>query len=112
MARYFPLDATPALGWDPPAGNPHGTWGRHFGARRPSGRWHAGCDLCLPEGENVYAVSDGTVLYAGRFPISYAPTAHVYAVEIDHAGYVAARTANWGASRTGCDADRWSAART
>lgn len=85
----FPLDFVPTLDWRPPAVNPHGVGGRHFGARRPNGRRHAGCDLIAPEGSNVYAVANGTVLYQGPFAISYLPGVHVREISIDHGTFVA-----------------------
>jgi murein DD-endopeptidase MepM/ murein hydrolase activator NlpD len=87
LFNNFPLDFVPTLRWTQPPGNPH-VAGRHFGARRPGGRWHAGCDLIAPEGSNVYAVADGTVLYAGRMTISYLPAVHVHEVRIEHRGFV------------------------
>jgi hypothetical protein len=85
--RNFPLNFVPTQSWLTPAGNPHGP-GLYFGARRPSGRWHAGCDLIAPVGANVYAVDDGTVQYAGRMIISYLPAAHVFEVRVVHKLFV------------------------
>lgn len=55
----------------------HGSGKRYFGAGR-SGRKHAACDLLRPQGEKVFAVSNGTVLQKYRF---YAGT---YAIEVKH----------------------------
>lgn len=54
-----------------------GSGKRYFGADR-SGRKHAACDLIRPQGEKVFAVSNGTVLQKYRF---YAGT---YAIEVKH----------------------------
>ena len=57
---------------------------RSFGANRSGGqRKHAGCDLYAPEGTDVYAMEDGTVLVA-PYPF-YGGT---YALEIDHLKYI------------------------
>lgn len=34
---------------------------RWFGANRPNGRKHAGCDLLAPVGTDIFAIDDGTV---------------------------------------------------
>ncbi len=40
---------------------------RYFGANRPEGRKHAGCDLYAPLNTPIYAISDGVVLL-GPYP--------------------------------------------
>ena len=58
--------------------------GRGFGAKRPNGRAHAGCDLIAKVGTEVFAVADGTVLLSKSFNISYLPNVHVWEILIDH----------------------------
>lgn len=50
----FPLKFVPAKSWK--------TGIRRFGAYRTKTRLHAGCDLYGPEGTEVHAVADGTVI--------------------------------------------------
>lgn len=66
----FPLDLVPKLSWH---NRP-----RSFGAPRPNGRKHAGCDLYADIGTPVYAVADGVVIGATAF---YKGT---WAVAVDH----------------------------
>ncbi len=56
MADFcFPFKVPPALSW-------HGG-ARYFGAPRPKGRKHGGCDLIKPEYTQIYAVSDGVLVH-------------------------------------------------
>lgn len=87
LFHNFPLDFVPTQNWLTPPGHPHGP-GRYFGASRPNGRWHAGCDLMASVDTNVYAVDDGAVQYAGRMIISYLPSAHVFEVRVVHKLFV------------------------
>lgn len=68
----FPLPYVPALSYR--------TGGRKFGAPRPSGRMHAGCDLVVPLGTPVLAVADGVVMEAAE-RVFYRGT---YAVVVQH----------------------------
>jgi len=52
----FPLPFVPRLDYHPSRGH-H----RHFGAQRPQGRLHAGCDLVAPKGTPIFAIDDGIV---------------------------------------------------
>lgn len=61
------------------------TGGRKFGAPRgkPRGsRKHAGCDLIVPEGTEIYAVDQG-VITRGPYPF----TTNVFAVEVKHSSF-------------------------
>lgn len=49
----FPFTTRPRLSYR--------TDGRRFGAERPEGRLHAGCDLIFPENTPIYAVAAGRV---------------------------------------------------
>lgn len=71
----FPLSVFPNQDW-------YG--GTGFGAKRPGGRFHAGCDLITEEGKEVLSVADGTVLVARPFSIPYLPSLHLFQVVIDH----------------------------
>ena len=57
---------------------------RRFGARRSGGRKHAGCDLYAPIGTPIYAMDHGIVLQD-----LYSFYLGTYALEIQHAGFVA-----------------------
>ena len=70
----FPLDFVPAESWHVSP--------RRFGANRPKGRKHAGCDLYAPIGTPVFTVADGTVR---GFSLFYLGT---YALTIEHAGFL------------------------
>lgn len=52
----FPLPFRPR-----PDYHPSGAHARYFGAARPNGRRHAGCDLIAPRGTPVFAIDDETV---------------------------------------------------
>jgi len=79
----FPLPFVPHLAWSGPARG-H----RYFGAPRPHGRQHAGCDLIAPAGTKVFAVDSGIVLHVGPFPISYLPGIHVKQIAIQHTFFI------------------------
>ncbi|MGK7940359.1 MAG: peptidoglycan DD-metalloendopeptidase family protein [Crocosphaera sp.] len=55
----FPLRSRPSLSYK--------TGGRNFGAGRPGGRKHAGCDLIAPPGTDVLAMGDGKVIKSYPF---------------------------------------------
>ena len=63
--------------------------GRRFGADRPNGRKHAGCDLLAPIGTPVMAVRKGVIL---KTPYKFYQAKNgvwTYAVEVKHAaGYI------------------------
>jgi murein DD-endopeptidase MepM/ murein hydrolase activator NlpD len=65
----FPFKTPPELHWR--GGS------RFFGAPRPKGRKHGGCDLIKPPYEQIYAVHDGvlvheeTLFYQGTFYVTY-----------------------------------------
>lgn len=71
----FPFTKLPALSWT--------NGGRQFGASRPEGRKHAGCDLKFPAGTPIHAVADG-VLLQKPYPF-YSGT---HAVEIRHGNII------------------------
>jgi murein DD-endopeptidase MepM/ murein hydrolase activator NlpD len=75
----FPLPFVPRLDYHPSRGH-----NRHFRARRPKGRLHAGCDLVAPRGTPVFAIDDGIVE-------EYAPSFFrgTSAISVRHPGYVA-----------------------
>ena len=50
----FPFKSKPSLSWH----DGH----RYFGAPRPKGRLHAGCDLIFPVGTPIFAMADGFVM--------------------------------------------------
>lgn len=75
----FPLPFVPTLNWSGPAKG-----GRYFGAPRPKGRLHAGCDLIAKVGTEVFAIDSGVVLFSKRFNISYLPSVHVWEIMIVH----------------------------
>jgi murein DD-endopeptidase MepM/ murein hydrolase activator NlpD len=52
----FPLPFVPKYDYHP--GKGHARW---FGANRPKGRKHAGCDLIAPVGTEIFAIDDGVV---------------------------------------------------
>jgi murein DD-endopeptidase MepM/ murein hydrolase activator NlpD len=62
----FPLPFVPRFEWSGPARGK-----RYFGAPRPHGRLHAGCDLIAAAGTEVFAVDPGVVLYVRPFTIPY-----------------------------------------
>jgi len=74
--EWFPMDLRPAESYREGM--------RRFGANRPKGRRHAGCDLYAPVGTPVFAMDDGEVIrnlyhfYLGT-----------YALEVRHPLYVA-----------------------
>src|SRR5262245_11839753 len=80
----FPLPFVPRLDWSGPAAGK-----RYFGAPRPKGRQHAGCDLIARAGTEVFAVNDGVVLFVRPFDIPYLPGVHVKQIAIDHTFFVA-----------------------
>jgi hypothetical protein len=67
----FPLRKRPAYSYKDS--------GREFGAYRDGGRLHAGCDLLAPEGTEVLAIDNGTVIQ-GPYPFFDV----VYAIEVQH----------------------------
>lgn len=71
----FPFTKLPALSWT--------NGGRQFGASRPEGRKHAGCDLKFPAGTPIHAVADG-ILLQKPYPF-YSGT---HAVEIRHGNII------------------------
>ncbi len=71
----FPLAALPDQNWRD---------GRGFGARREGNRLHAGCDLIVPEGTEIYAVAPGRV---SERP--YAFYHNTWAIEVTHPNFVA-----------------------
>lgn len=54
---FYPLPYVPKLAYAGPARGR-----RYFGAPRAEGRLHAGCDLVVPLGTEVFAVDDGVVV--------------------------------------------------
>jgi murein DD-endopeptidase MepM/ murein hydrolase activator NlpD len=50
----FPFKLKPSLSWH----DGH----RYFGAPRPKGRLHAGCDLIFPVGTPIFAMADGFIM--------------------------------------------------
>jgi murein DD-endopeptidase MepM/ murein hydrolase activator NlpD len=55
----FPLKSIPYKSWK--------TGIRRFGTYRTKTRLHAGCDLYAPEGTDIHAVADGTVIIHREF---------------------------------------------
>lgn len=80
----FPLPFIPVLQW---SGSAAGK--RYFGAPRPKGRLHAGCDLIAKAGTEVFAVDAGTVLFVRPFDIPYLPSVHVKQIAIQHTFFIA-----------------------
>jgi len=74
----FPLPFVPRLDYHPSRGH-H----RYFGAQRPDGRLHAGCDLIAPKGTPIFAMDDGFV--EEYLPSFFRGTA---AVSVRHGAYV------------------------
>ncbi len=75
----FPLAYQPNPPWN--------TGYRYFGAPRPQGRKHAGCDLLGPPGTPIYAIADGMLVrgpYNFTGPRNNLPLTD--AVEIRHGG--------------------------
>jgi murein DD-endopeptidase MepM/ murein hydrolase activator NlpD len=52
----FPLPFYPHAGYHPSRSH-----ARYFGASRPRGRKHAGCDLLAPVGTSIFAIDDGVI---------------------------------------------------
>ncbi|HWF47932.1 MAG TPA: M23 family metallopeptidase [Bryobacteraceae bacterium] len=67
----FPLRTRPTADYH--------TGGRRFGATRDGGRKHGGCDLIAPNGTEILAVDDGTVING-----PYAFYHGTYALEVRH----------------------------
>jgi murein DD-endopeptidase MepM/ murein hydrolase activator NlpD len=70
----FPLASVPTFSYK--------TGGRRFGAPRGN-RLHAGCDLIVPLGTEIYAVANGRVI---RGPYDF--TTNVVALEINHFDFI------------------------
>ena len=67
----FPFKSKPSLSWH----DGH----RYFGAPRPKGRLHAGCDLMFPVGTPIFAMADGFIM---RGPWGFYE--HTDALEVCH----------------------------
>ncbi|MFY7934731.1 MAG: SH3 domain-containing protein [Microcystis aeruginosa] len=67
----FPLRQRPSLSYK--------DGGRQFGADRPGGRKHAGCDLIAPKGTEILAMADGKVIVG-----PYAFFSGTNAIEVKH----------------------------
>ncbi|REJ52033.1 MAG: M23 family peptidase [Microcystis wesenbergii TW10] len=67
----FPLRQKPSLSYK--------DGGRQFGAGRPGGRKHAGCDLIAPKGTEILAMADGKVIVG-----PYAFFSGTNAIEVKH----------------------------
>ena len=67
----FPLRQKPSLSYK--------DGGRQFGADRPGGRKHAGCDLIAPKGTEILAMADGKVIVG-----PYAFFSGTNAIEVKH----------------------------
>jgi murein DD-endopeptidase MepM/ murein hydrolase activator NlpD len=69
----FPLAFVPTKSWHERP--------RNFGAPRPGGRKHAGCDLYAPVGAKIYAVANGTILSFRPFYLGS------WALVVDHGSF-------------------------
>jgi murein DD-endopeptidase MepM/ murein hydrolase activator NlpD len=74
----FPLPFVPALSYK--------TSGRRFGATRPKGRLHAGCDLIATPGIAIRAIEDGVVIQGPK--LFYENT---YSLVVRHKSGIVAR---------------------
>lgn len=56
---------------------------RRFGANRPDGRKHAGCDLYAPVGTKIYAMADGTIVDHRSYYLD------TYQITVNHGDFIA-----------------------